>query len=308
MSGSERSWERRFARAPVDLEALTTLLSPHVVVRSAEPVSGGLVNTMLRVETDDGPCVFRRWSRGSGIAAVERAIALDPPVGVPVPRWLAWGEDWALQAWIDGAQLIDVLPDLGADDALAVGIEAGRVLHLLHRVTLPAAGPLDAELGVPRPFSSVYGAWNWALLELLDGDAGERLDGLDVRGLWERERDRLRALEAPFVLCHGDYKPENLRVHGTEVVGVLDWEFAFAGPALCDVGQLLRSAHLMPPEWERGVERGYRQAGGALPDDWRVVARLLDLHNLVRFLHGTERPAVFAGVRERIRHTLAALR
>ena len=307
MSGSERSWERRFEREAIDLNALGTLLAPHVVVRAAEPLAGGLINTMLRLDTDRGPLVFRRWSRGPGVAAKERAIALDPPAGVPVPQWLAWADDWALQEWIDGSQLIEVLPHMSDHDAFAVGVSAGRILAALHRRRLPAAGMLDANLGVPRPFRSVFGAWDWDMLRLLDGDAGERLHDLDVRGTWLAHRDRLRALGPPCALCHGDYKPENLRVQGMSVVAVLDWEFAFAGPALCDVGQLLRSAHDLPSGWERGVEHGYRDAGGALPDDWRDLGRLLDLLNLVQFLPGPERPAVFAGVRGRIAHTLAAL-
>ena len=51
-------------------------------------------------------------------------------------------------------------------------------------------------------------------------------------------------------LIHGDYKPSNLLVnpHTHTVSGVLDWEFAFAGPPLYDLATLLRDSESYPAE------------------------------------------------------------
>lgn len=55
-------------------------------------------------------------------------------------------------------------------------------------------------------------------------------------------------------LVHGDFDPANILVDRTEgiwkVTGILDWEFSFSGSALWDIANMLRYAHLMPPEFE----------------------------------------------------------
>ena len=65
---------------------------------------------------------------------------------------------------------------------------------------------------------------------------------------------------------------------------MLDWEFAFAGAPLNGIGNFLRYSSRQLPEYESGFIEGYVQAGGILPDDWRRLARLVDLINLLDFL------------------------
>jgi aminoglycoside phosphotransferase (APT) family kinase protein len=71
---------------------------------------------------------------------------------------------------------------------------------------------------------------------------------------------------------------------GWAVSGVLDWEFAFAGSPLLDVGLFLRSERVWHPTYREGFEAGYREAGGQLPADWRELALLLDLLSLCSLL------------------------
>lgn len=68
------------------------------------------------------------------------------------------------------------------------------------------------------------------------------------------------------------------------MAGVLDWEFAFAGPPLVDVAIFLRHRATLPPEYTRGFLAGYAAAGGHLPDDWSAQTKLLDLLNLCSML------------------------
>jgi hypothetical protein len=87
-------------------------------------------------------------------------------------------------------------------------------------------------------------------------------------------------------------------------VVVFDWEFAWAGPALFDLGQLLR---WNPPDaFVAGVERGYRAAGGQLPARWQRLAELFDLFNLIGFLdHPRACDRRIADTLERVRQTVA---
>ena len=68
------------------------------------------------------------------------------------------------------------------------------------------------------------------------------------------------------------------------VAAVLDWEFAFSGPPLLDIGGMLRHSESLPPDFEPDFIRGFSENGGQLPPEWKKTVRLLDLINLCQFL------------------------
>jgi fructokinase len=90
----------------------------------------------------------------------------------------------------------------------------------------------------------------------------------------------LAAVDGARSLVHSDYNPKNAMVResedGWQVTSVLDWEFAFAGSPLADVGNLLRFADDYPPRFEAGVIDGLGGSGTELPPSWRAIAMLLD--------------------------------
>jgi aminoglycoside phosphotransferase (APT) family kinase protein len=125
-----------------------------------------------------------------------------------------------------------------------------------------------------------------ALIGRAAGPARDAFDDLRARiaSLLDRLRGWVADAAGPAVLLHGDFKPANLFDSGLGLV-VLDWELAAAGPALVDVGALLRWS---PPEpFVRAFEAAYRDGGGRLPADWRRAARVLDLASLVELLGNT---------------------
>ncbi len=61
------------------------------------------------------------------------------------------------------------------------------------------------------------------------------------------------------------------------MAAVLDWEFAFSGSPLADVGHFLRYERQSRPLAEPYFSEGYLSAGGRLPDRWRRLARITDL-------------------------------
>jgi fructokinase len=82
-------------------------------------------------------------------------------------------------------------------------------------------------------------------------------------------------------LVHGDFNKRNLLVRCTagrwSVAVVLDWEFAVSGSPLADIGNFLRYERTSSPLLEPHFSAGYLYGGGSLPDNWRHLARLLDL-------------------------------
>jgi aminoglycoside phosphotransferase (APT) family kinase protein len=124
-----------------------------------------------------------------------------------------------------------------------------------------------------------------------DAAAGDRLSLAEQDGLRE-----LAALAGPLAaraapgrrLVHCDYNPKNLlavRQDGRRTVtAVLDWEFAFSGSPLTDIGNMLRPRPAAQAGLAAGFIAGYREAGGRLPADWREISEALDLYALADFL------------------------
>jgi hypothetical protein len=82
-------------------------------------------------------------------------------------------------------------------------------------------------------------------------------------------------------LVHGDFNKRNVLVRPDQgrwaVAAVLDWEFAVSGAPVADLANFLRYERTSRPLAEPFFSNGYLHAGGTLADDWRRLARLVDL-------------------------------
>jgi Ser/Thr protein kinase RdoA (MazF antagonist) len=91
----------------------------------------------------------------------------------------------------------------------------------------------------------------------------------------------LAGLDDTRSLVHGDFGKRNVivrQIAGTwSVAAVLDWEFAFSGSPLADIGHFLRYERKSRPVAEPHFSTGYLHAGGKLPERWRRLARIVDL-------------------------------
>jgi len=83
---------------------------------------------------------------------------------------------------------------------------------------------------------------------------------------------------------HADFNASNILIRDGRVAAILDWEFAFAGDALFDFANITRPPLGQRAGFAEGLAAGYRAAGGALPEDWPRLARLVDLYNWADFL------------------------
>lgn len=323
-------WERSAGVARFDEGELEAMLRPAIGpcrVTRAEVLSGGLCNTNVLVELAGrpGPLVIRAYAREPDACAreidvlkhVRARLAADE---LPFPDVIyadcsaeTTGRPHAVMQWCPGKQLASVLPSASAEDLAAFGAIAGRVAALLSHIKLPWCGELGPGLELAEDWGTPRAVTESHVHEcLFQGRAGPRL-GLPMRDrLWryvEAHAPALDVLEGDYSLLHGDFKAENILVaHRSgrwELAAVLDWELACAGPALADLGTLLRHRSLTDDPMSSAAANAFVQHGGRLPENWRELARLLDINGLCTFLNQSEeRPRVFADARALLERTL----
>jgi fructokinase len=273
----------------------TAALAGKKLVRT-QPLTGGYRNENLLVECSDGSRYVLRRYRGEARAEVEAALARRLSGLVPVAQVIAEapGGGALLLDYVPGTPVDVLLPTLAVEDAETVGAEAGRVLAAIGTVRFDRDGFFTDGSLRPRP---------------LDGDLATFVDACLGRMApgWElstRERDDLRCLAArlaPLVdaitdgahLVHSDFNPKNLlaaRERDGWRITVLDWEFAFSGSPLTDLGNVLRFGETA---FTRGVVAGH----GPPPGNWRETARALDLFALADFLTREPKPPLADRIR-----------
>ncbi len=252
-------------------------------------LSGGRANANIRIGSQR---LLRIYRRDPAILAKEAELLSRSWRDLRVPAVLDRGPDFLELEYVEHGPL-EACP--------AHGEAVGRALAEIHQNTFVRSGSLASDgCTVKEPFEGFAEATRAHVTSLsnVPGDIQT-----SITTLLDAHRDHLNALADSPVLLHGDFKISNLHWPAEPRPLVLDWEFAWVGPALADVGQLLRWE---PPEAFRApFADAYRAAGGRLPSDWRRSAALLDLVNLIGLLDGLPRGSQpFEDITRRIRTIL----
>jgi len=299
-------WTRTTPVLKVDPEEAEALIRPALGdcrVLRVEPLGGGHSNTNLRLHLDGAPdsVVLRLYQRDPTQAAKEAAIASLVATTVPVPRYLHLGErptngqSYAVVEWVEGQPLFLVAKKVDDHELFDMGRSIGAVLAAIHAHTFEQAGFLDANLKVtPFPGSTSLGAYlEYSFHGIARERTGNELADAAI-AFARRIEHRQDVWNHPARLTHFDFGATNILMRNdASVAGVVDWEFAASASPAPDFGNLLRPPLGRSSEFVRGVETGYRGAGGYLPDDWLELTRLADIAAWTEFL---TRPNVSAEV------------
>ncbi|WP_406064384.1 phosphotransferase [Streptomyces sp. NBC_01077] len=314
---------------------LTERALPGLSLSDVRLLPGGFTNDMRLVTTRQGErYVLRRYlSSGTRMrrnncavesAVLERAAPTVPVVDVVAsdPYGSATGRPALVYRFAEGIPLSRALAEHpSAAGAAELGAAVGGVLARIAAVRLPRPGPFHDPTLVPaEDGDGAADLPDFVERCLATGGAGHALTPAETdaqtpaeaHALTPAEADALRALAARTAhrvadvsghsrLVHCDFNPKNVLVSRAggrwDVVAVLDWEQAFSGSPLYDIGNMLRFSPLYPPAFVDGFVSGYRNAGGALPDDWRELSRILDLFTLADILTAPPDAECFAQAR-----------
>lgn len=290
------------------LERIVHAAFPTCRVLATEPLTDGLRNTNLKLHLDTSPepVVLRIYEHDPSLCQKELDLMRLVSPSVPVPEIIhaepAGLDDlppFTLSRWIEAITFRD-LKRTGDRDAIAqAAYAAGEVLAAIGQFRFPKPGWIVPGPAIgsplmegPDPFprfvdlclASPY------LQTRVPAELRDRTHDL----AWSSARP-LAAIDDEARLVHGDFSKRNLLVSRKagrwSVAAVLDWEFAFSGAPLADLGNFLRYERASHPVVEPDFSAGYLSAGGHLPRDWRRLARWVDLAALCEILTRPELPA-----------------
>jgi len=296
-------------------------------IAEIQPLTDGFRNANLKIRLDPGNewIVLRVYEHDASLCQKEVDLMRLVGGSVPVPDVLhvePGGQDnlppFVLMRYVEGITLHE-LKRTGNHDAFAqAAYSAGQTLAVIGRFTFPRAGwlapgptvtspLLEGADPTPRFMDLCLASPNLKLR--IPAELVDRTHAF----VWSCA-SQLAELDRQACLVHGDFgkrnllvRPNNARASGGRwtVAAVLDWEFAISGPPLADLGHFLRYEPAARAFAEPHFSEGYVHAGGALPPEWRRLARLVDLTALCESLTHAQLPEpVVAELVELVRATV----
>ncbi|HEY5927336.1 MAG TPA: phosphotransferase [Kofleriaceae bacterium] len=270
-------------------------------IKTIEPVAGGLTNTIHKVTLENGE-VFgvKHYAGGRDWFDTELTTLTLLYGTLPVPEVVHADEKRLVivYRWIDGITLHDLRKQGYLDAFTTLAEPLGRVLAWL------------AKSDATEPFE-LTNVLEQCYAQLTTGRARTRLGSAMADAL----RKTMEAYEPMMAwgsvcLSHGDLGHRNVLVYQAgdrwRINGVIDWETTTTGSPLLDIGSLFRYSKRYDRAFCDAFATGYREAGGGLPDNWLVTARLLDATWLVDMLDDeNDHPGVFDDCKKLIANLLA---
>jgi aminoglycoside phosphotransferase (APT) family kinase protein len=301
-----RSEPRRILPAP-DLERIVHTAFPRGRVAEIQPLGDGLRNSNFKLRLDSTPewIVLRIYEHDPSLCQKEidlmRLVAASVPVPEIIhamPRGFENIPPFTLVRYFKGISFRELKCSGDLDAIAQAAYSAGETLAAIGRATFSkpgwlAPGPtvtsplLEGPDPIPRFVDLCFASK--PLQQRMPADLRDRTHAL----VWSCVQ-QFAALENEARLVHGDFNKRNLLVQQIagrwSVAAVLDWEFAVSGSPLADLANFLRYERAARPLAEPHFSSGFLHAGGALPDDWRRLARLVDLTALCESLTHDQLP------------------
>lgn len=268
---------RVFPLIDVSRDQLAEVVGGRII--HAEPVEGGLTNTIHKVVTESNETFgVKHYAGGRDWFDTELTTLTLLHGTLPIPEVVHVDDERLVivYRWIEGMTLLDLRRKGHKEGFASLAEPLGRVLAAL--ATTDATEPFDLAPMLDASY-----------VRLTDGRARGRL-GAPLADALRKEIEAAEPMMAWGAVClsHGDLSHRNVivarRGSGWRINGVIDWETATTSSPLFDIGSLMRYGDRHDPTWLEAFARGYRDHGGQLPEGWNLWARLLDCLDLVELL------------------------
>ncbi len=253
-------WQRSTAPLSPTADAVAAMVGeavPGARVAGFATLDGGLLNTNIRVDLEDGLCCSDSTSTIRPRPARRRRSRAASAALCRCRAPCIWASSRASASRCSNGSRARRCTACRATRRRAprLGGATGAVLARIHGVHFAQSGFLDDKLEIARPFIADKAFLVDYLRGSLIAGGGARFVPRDLADavMDYAEANGDLAWGGPHCLVHSDFNGTNMLARDGAIVAVLDWEFAFAGPPSVDFGNLLRNH---PDEDFLGARRG----------------------------------------------------
>lgn len=318
----KKHWERYTEHVDINVSLAQKLIASycHDPIKSLILLSEGCANTNIKVEFEKRrPVVIRIYLREKESMAREIALQHLLNKKLPIPK-IYHADDscrliehpYAIMEFVDGILMRNIILSGDHHDIADCAFSAGVYLNHLRQIKFNRGGFFKENLEI-RPFSSEEEYLPFAHSCLKEGNVQESLGLKFVDRLSQFIETNQNYLPNKNYtnLTHADFDPANMlvkKINGHyQISAILDWEFAFSGSYLLDIGMFLRYSHKLPTIYEEKFINGIMSEGETLPENWKKSAKLMDIICLLSLLYWNpknERPNLNNDVVSLLKYTV----
>lgn len=286
-------WERVQPYIEIDkniAEKMMEVIKPKGTIKSISLIRNGLRNSNYCVEYDNKKFLIRIYGVEDNWWKKEEVIYhyIKEKVKAPELFWLDGNLDiidkpYAIFEYVEGLNLDQYSKQAGYKKKVFSDI--GHNLAWLHSTSYKEVGFFDDNLEVAEKLPELRLWYPMFLGEHSMRKLGEELTEA-VRKYIEANDKNIERIEKDITLVHNDFRPINIMVDKQDTPYFIDWEGAMAGHSLGDIGEFLRIEEQVSREEENVFIQSYNEAANKrLPEDYKELAKLRDLVNLLQLLN-----------------------
>jgi len=270
------------------IEQMVALVIPNKKLHVYELIPGGCANLNIKIklDTEENPFILRIYLRNPQSAYLEQELGKLLGSIIPLPQIYYIGDienhRFAITQFIPGITLRDLLLSDQSDDMPSIMFNVGQILAKINKQKLPSL------------FRQNFAQDDYLLYAKNTlNNIGNKLSKSLITQIYEifEKNIHLMPVDNEHIM-HGDFDPANILVDNIndtwQITGIIDWEFASAGPFLWDIANMLRYAHQMPEQFEYSFLEGLKSQGVVLQNNWRLSVHMFNLESLIDLLNRTE--------------------
>jgi aminoglycoside phosphotransferase (APT) family kinase protein len=300
-------WERSNELIMPNMKTVRKILKPFLNekrINHIQPLSGGLNNSNIKITTNnDENYVLRIYSKNNKRMVIEREIVNLLKKRFPVPQVLYFDFTCALfnypfliLNWVQGVHLSEIIYRKNKKEISSAASAVGETLARIHKIKFPDSGFFDEKLNIIDYVKLNANKFIMYIKEsLVDGNVDKHLGSEvcnEILSFSQKHAHLIDNLGEQNSLVHGDFNPLNIIMKEIDsnisISAILDWEYAFSGSPLIDIGNMLRYENVIFTELLHPFISSYQDNGGYLQDKWLQKAKLLDLIALCGLLNKKE--------------------
>lgn len=295
----KENWERTKPLQQFNEQEIIKMMQnylPDKKVTSVKPLNGGYRNSnyKIHIESMEKPLVLRVSNEKNCMFENSLHQLLSKKLPVPEIYYSEYFGDksFSIMEWKEGIQLKKVMYGYDEKAIIKAAFSTGYWLSEMRKVTFSTSGFFDEKLEVSEPLTLTPEIFLKFMEQfLLEGQTSHWL-GKELSGkLWvfvHKNSHFLEEIDHEPALVHSDLNGLNILVSDKDspgVTGILDWEFAFAGPVYVDIGNMLRYENIPYYKvFEHAFMEGVQSGGMILAPEWKKIAKLVDLIALCELL------------------------